>query len=192
MSERIQPSGELLDLLNDAGNPTGEQLDKAEIHSKGLWHRDVHVWVTDGQNVLQQQRAWDKKIMPGEWDISVGGHVAAGETTLDAAVRETTEELGLDFPRERFIRAGSLPVEMAMPGGWTHRVHGDNFVVVERNLRAEGLTLQTGEVLGARLYPIDQLEADLASPETTGRHAPQPLELWALGIAAMREAVQLQ
>lgn len=184
---------ELLDIVDAAGNPTGEQREKAEIHRLGLPHRDVHVWVTDGQNVLQQQRALDKKIMPGAWDIAVGGHVGAGESYLDAAVRETEEELGLRLPPERFLPAGILAVEMTMepgPNQWTHRVVGDNFVVVERNLQLEDLTLQTDEVIGARLYPIDQLEADLANPETAGRHAPQPLALWQLGIAAMRGAVQ--
>lgn len=37
--------------------------------------------------------------------------------------------------------------------------------------------------------PIDQLERDLSSPDTAGRHAPQPPELWQLGITAMRAAM---
>jgi isopentenyl-diphosphate delta-isomerase len=181
---------ERLDIVDQNGDPTGEQLDKAVIHRDGLWHRDVHVWLTDGTNILEQQRTWDKKIMPGTWDVSVSGHVDAGESYLDAAIRETEEELGLSFPAERFIPVGKLAVEMDMEGGkWTHRVIGDHFVVVEYDLAVDGLTLQASEVLGARLYPIDQLEADLANTETAQRHAPQPPELWALGIAAMREAV---
>src|SRR5687768_10120805 len=179
---------ELLDIVDPSGNPTGEQRDKTEIHRLGLPHRDVHVWITDGTNVLEQQRAWDKKIMPGAWDIAVGGHVGAGENYLDAAIRETEEELGLRLPAERFLPAGILAVEMTMepgPNQWTHKVVGDNFVVLERELQIGDLRLQESEVVGARLYPIDQLEADLASPETAARHAPQPLELWQLGITAM-------
>ncbi len=186
-------TGELLDIVDAAGEPTGEQLDKTEIHRLGLPHRDVHVWITDGQNVLEQQRAWDKKIMPGEWDIAVGGHVSAGESYLDAAVRETEEELGLRLSAERFIPAGRLAVEMVMepgPNQWIHRLVGDNFVVVEQNLSLDALRLQTSEVIGARLYPIDQLETDLTNPTTAEQHAPQPLELWQLGIAAMRRAIE--
>jgi isopentenyldiphosphate isomerase len=181
---------ELLDIVDLSGNPTGEQLAKSEIHDRGLWHRDVHVWVTDGTHMLQQQRSLDKKIMPGAWDVSVGGHVGAGETYLDAAIRETEEELGLDLPAERFIPAGILAVEMEMESGsWIHRTVGDNFVVVERDLTIDQLQLQQSEVISARLYPIDDLEADLSNPDTVNRHAPQPPELWALGIAAMRNAV---
>jgi len=186
----IKLSGELLDIVHMNGEPTGEQLDKAVIHKNGLWHRDVHVWVTNGTQLLEQQRTWDKKIMPGAWDISVGGHVGTGESYLKAAIRETSEELGMDVAAERFIPAGKLAVELAMENNsWTHRVVGDNFVVMERNLHIDSLQLQASEVIGARLYDIDQLEADIADPETALRHAEQPLALWALGIAAMR-AVQ--
>ena len=186
---------ELLDIVDMQGNPTGEPVDKATIHSEGRWHRDVHVWVTNGTDVLQQQRTWDKSIMPGQWDISIGGHVAAGESYLDAAVRETAEEIGLERDKASFIRAaaGVLAVDMAMsPTGWRHRVIGDNFVLVERDLTLEDLTLQTEEVIGARWYPIDQLEEDLLDHETKGKHAEQPFALWALGITAMRHAIAQQ
>lgn len=192
MSEKHQlpATHELLDIVDEHGEPTGEVLDKRQIHKHGLRHRDVHVWVTDGVHVLEQQRTWDKAIMPGAWDVSVGGHVGAGESYLDAAVRETEEELGLALPRERFLEYGRLAVDMYFePGLWKHSVVGGNFVVVERNLRLNDLSLQESEVLGARLYNIDELEQDLRSTETAGIHAPQPPELWALGIAAMRDAV---
>jgi 8-oxo-dGTP pyrophosphatase MutT (NUDIX family) len=43
-------------------------------------------------------RTLDKKIAPGGLDYSMGGHVSAGETYLDAAHREIKEELNLDIP----------------------------------------------------------------------------------------------
>lgn len=33
---------------------------------------------------------------PGMWDVSVGGHFTAGDSSLETAVKETSEELGLD------------------------------------------------------------------------------------------------
>jgi isopentenyldiphosphate isomerase len=192
--QELSPSSsELLDIVDGNGDPTGEQRQKSYIHAGGLWHRDVHVWVTDGTNLLEQQRTWNKKIMPGAWDVSVGGHVGVGESYLDAAVRETEEELGLRFQPERFRPAGKIAVEMMMEPGpkqWMHRTVGDNFVVLEPQLQLDRLQLQESEVLGARLYPIDQLEADIADPERAGRHAPQPRALWELGIMAMRAAAQ--
>lgn len=192
MRQEQSSASELLDIVDpESGEPTGEQLTKAAIHDQGLWHRDVHVWLTTGTHMLQQQRAWDKKIMPGAWDISASGHVGAGEAYLEAARRETEEELGLDFAPERFIPAGRLAVAMAMqPGNWMHRVVGENFVVVAPDLAAEQLQVQTSEVIDVRLYPIDWLAQDILDLQTARNHAPQPLELWQLGIAAMREAIR--
>lgn len=180
---------EMLEVMLQNGEPTGQVLEKAIIHDHSLWHRDVHVWVTDGQNFLQQQRAHDKSLMPGAWDISVGGHVPVGESYLDAGVRETAEELGLHLPSERFLPIGMLAVDIAFGDqGKRHRTVGQNFVVVEKNLSLDRFTAQRSELAGLRLYAIDQLEADLQDPETAQRHAPQPLALWQLGIAGMRRA----
>jgi isopentenyldiphosphate isomerase len=189
MSELLQTprSGELLDIVDIYGNPTGQALDKKTIHNQGLRHRDVHVWVTNGRDLLQQQRTWDKTIMPGAWDISVGGHVGTGESYLDAAVRETSEELGLDLAKDRFVRIGRVATSLQFPG-WQrpHEIVGDNFVVLEPDLQIDDLKLQEEEVLDARWYSIDQLENDLVNEEAANLHAPQPDVLYALGIAGMR------
>lgn len=188
MSEFMQAprSGELLDVVDEYGEPTGQVLEKGAIHGQGLRHRDVHVWLTNGRDLLQQQRALDKTIMPGDWDISVGEHVGAGESYLDAAVRGTHEELGLLLPKEKFIRIGKVATQLLFPG-WKHKhnIVGENFVVVEPDLTIDDVTIQEEEVLGARMYPIEQLEKDLMDPETAKRHAPQPSTLYALGIAGM-------
>ena len=39
-----------------------------------------------------------KDIQPGKWDTAVGGHVAYGESIIEAVFREASEELGFtDF-----------------------------------------------------------------------------------------------
>jgi len=190
MKETLTPTtGELLDIVDMYGEPTGEVLDKQTIHNQGLPHRDVHVWLTNGREILQQQRRHDKSIMPGEWDISVGGHVGTGESYKRAAVRETGEELGLWLPEDKFIRIGRMATQLEFPG-WNcaHNIIGDNFVVVEPDLILDDLKLQTSEVADARWYTLDQLEEDLLCPETANRHAPQPIALYALGLAGMRGA----
>jgi len=192
MNEQItlQTRGELLDIVNEWGEPTGQVLDKRTIHAQGLRHRDVHVWVTNGRDMLQQQRNSDKSIMPDTWDISVGGHVGAGESYLDAAVRETHEELGLTRAPKHFRRIGLMAIRLMLPG-WEHphNIVGDNFVAYEPGLSLDDLRLQESEVQGARWYPIEQLEQDLMSDNSATLHAPQPAVLYALGIAGMRSIV---
>jgi isopentenyl-diphosphate delta-isomerase len=190
MSENLQARmAERLDIVDAYGNPIGEAQDKKTIHAQGLRHRDVHVWVTNGTHMLQQHRNEDKKIMPGVWDVAVGEHVQEGETFLDAAVRGTREELGLELEPEDFMRIGRVSTRLQFPG-WEHphNIVGDNFVYLDHNLRVDDLTLQEEEVQGARWYSIDQLEDDLVDPERARLHAPQPEVLYALGIAGMRGA----
>ncbi len=190
----LAPSGEALDVVHcPSGAPTGWAFDKIWVHAHGLWHRDVHVWVTNGTALLQQQRHKDKAIMPGQWDISVGGHVAAGESYVDAAVRETAEELGIEVTPDRLVPMGKLALDVLLGEGnnaWQHRTVGDNYVLHLHGLSLADITPQPSEVTAVRWCDITQLEADLASPATATRHAAQPMELWALGIAGMRLTVQ--
>jgi len=182
--------GELLDIVDEQGEPTGQVLDKGAIHSRGLLHRDVHLWLTNGRDLLQQQRTWDKSIMPGAWDITVGGHVSSGESYLEAVMRETEEELGLQFRAERFINVGRIASQLVIPGWeYPHNVVGDNYVILEPDLAVTDLRLQEEEVISARWYNIEQLAVDVRDPVTATLHAPQPPALYALGIAGMRGVI---
>ncbi|MDF0706013.1 MAG: NUDIX domain-containing protein [Bacteroidota bacterium] len=87
---------ERVDILDDHGKPTGESCLKSEAHRKGLLHPTIHVWLyTPDGRVLIQQRGENKATQPLLWDVSVAGHVSAGEEILSAAVREVKEEVGL-------------------------------------------------------------------------------------------------
>jgi len=56
----------------------------------------VHIWLyTSDGNLVLQQRSEGKDTFPGKWDCSVGGHVTAGDTVMETAVREVQEELGV-------------------------------------------------------------------------------------------------
>lgn len=92
---------EIIDVLDELGNPTGKSATKTAIHERGLWHRTAHVWIItpDGRLILQR-RGPDKDTHPNCWDISSAGHASAGETSRQAAVREVQEELGLDISEQ--------------------------------------------------------------------------------------------
>jgi isopentenyldiphosphate isomerase len=58
----------------------------------------VHIWFyTNPPSLLLQKRGLSKQTYPGFWDVSVAGHVSAGETILEGALREVKEEIGLDI-----------------------------------------------------------------------------------------------
>lgn len=90
----------------DIVTPQGKVIGKAPrtlCHGNpALLHPVVHVHVFNSHGQLWlQKRAPAKKIQPGKWDTSVGGHVASGEKISDAVLREIREELGIDrMPHE--------------------------------------------------------------------------------------------
>ena len=87
---------EMIDVLDENGVKTGEVVTRKEVHKKGLWHRIIVVAIIDNNNqLLMQQRSYQKDTNPGKWDISVAGHVSAGQTSLEAAIREVEEEVGI-------------------------------------------------------------------------------------------------
>ena len=99
----------------------------------------VHTCVFDADHrMLIQQRKETKTYCPGCWDVSAGGFVLAGEGSLEAAVRETEEELGLKLPAE------SLDYVCCEPFG---KVLDDFYnVCVDADVR--NLRLQESEVMG--------------------------------------------
>jgi len=89
---------EYIDILNSEGQPTGKSCLKDEAHQQGWFHPTVHVWFyTASPALLLQKRSLSKQTFPGFWDVSVAGHVSAGESILEGALREVKEEIGLDI-----------------------------------------------------------------------------------------------
>ena len=59
-------------------------------------HPVIHIHIIDRMSrIYLQKRSMRKDIQPGKWDTAVGGHLAYGESILEAVYREASEELGL-------------------------------------------------------------------------------------------------
>ena len=93
-----QDPDELFDVVNESGEPTGIVKRRADVHRDGDWHRAIHVWVyglgPDDPHVLYNLRSRHKDTMPLKIDVTVGGHLGAGESPADA-FREIEEEIGI-------------------------------------------------------------------------------------------------
>ena len=91
-----RPETEYLDVVDDNDTLTGQVLEKDYIHSHGIPHRTAHIWIMNGdKELLLQLRSKTKKSFPLYWDISAAGHIQAGETVIQGALRELHEELGI-------------------------------------------------------------------------------------------------
>ena len=80
------------------------RVSRVEAHKKGLRHRAVHVFFQNfnGNWILQKRSAF-KDVDPLLWTTSCSGHVDAGESYVEAAVRESEEELGVSISSNDLI-----------------------------------------------------------------------------------------
>lgn len=96
MGKETDPRDELLQGCDEEGHPR-QTVRRGDAHGGTfIPHMAVHLIVErPGGKLLLQKRSAQKRIQPGKWDTSVGGHVNAGEIVFEAAKRELEEELGL-------------------------------------------------------------------------------------------------
>lgn len=91
-----QNEGESLTIYNESNQPIGK-VERDKAIGSGLLVEGVQLWIInpDTNQVLMQRRSWNKKNNPGKIDVSVSGHVQPDETTIQAILREASEEIGL-------------------------------------------------------------------------------------------------
>ncbi|MBL7473071.1 NUDIX hydrolase [Robertkochia sediminum] len=156
---------EWVDIWTSEGSPTGEKVLKSEAHRKGLFHPTVHLWIGNSkQELLLQQRALQKKTFPGKWDVSVAGHISAGDQPLATAVRECEEELGITIDTADLDLIAILRSEIKHSETLTDReFHHIYFTKLDLPLTA--FTLQKEEVAQVKWFPISQFKVMQEQPE---------------------------
>lgn len=91
-------SNELWQEYDEQQEPIGQGLTK-DAAATGTLHGASHIWfwrVSSGKTeILLQKRAHNKRTWPSYLDISAAGHIDYGESPIEAALRETKEEIGL-------------------------------------------------------------------------------------------------
>lgn len=153
---------ELIDVLDENGIKTGDILPRDEVHKRGLWHRIIVVAIVNEKNeILIQQRSADKDKNPNMWDISVTGHLSAGEDSLMAATREISEEVSvsLEYSVEvkdfRFMF--SYRKEEKVNENHYDRQYYDFFILRQNGLRNDNIRFQSSEVQAIKFVTISEL-----------------------------------
>ncbi|MEM4239885.1 MAG: NUDIX domain-containing protein [Candidatus Woesearchaeota archaeon] len=86
---------EMLDIVNGRDRVVGKEA-REKCHKKFLAHRMIQAFVFDKKGrIFVAKRSKRKAVYPGLLDVSIAGHVDAGETYRQAAIREIFEELGV-------------------------------------------------------------------------------------------------
>ncbi|MFH1173335.1 MAG: NUDIX domain-containing protein [bacterium] len=91
---------EIIDIVNGQDEVIG-QATQDEIYSQAHPHRIVHILIFNSQGEMALQlRSQAKSFCPHHWSTAVGGHVQAGESYEQAALREMAEEANLQLPMQ--------------------------------------------------------------------------------------------
>ena len=140
---------EIIDLYDVDRQLTGKTANRGDALEEGTYRMVVHVCIFNSKGeMLIQRRADDIVRWPSYWDVSVGGGASAGDTSRQAAERETAEELGLhiDFSERRPV------ISVNFSEGF------DDFYTVEMDISLEDLHIQTEEVTEAKWASQKEIE----------------------------------
>ena len=138
------------DLYNRYREKTGQTMERGTEIPDGMFRLVVHVAIFNSKGqLLIQRRQKDKSRWADLWDVSVGGHVIAGETSELAAERETLEELGL-----KISLLGKRPaLTLTFGNGF------DDMYTIEQEVDITKLVLQEDEVQEVRWATLEEVHA---------------------------------
>ena len=163
---------EYIDICSEDGQPTGAIVDRDTAHREGILHRTSHVWVIKEESghywVLLQKRSREKESFPGMYDVSSAGHIPAGSTPQESAIREMQEEIGIAAAPDELRFAGSF--RCSYEAVFHGQIFRDNEIryayVYQEPVSINDLTLQKSEVDEVRWFPLSAIEEDLQRRES--------------------------
>jgi isopentenyl-diphosphate delta-isomerase len=96
-------------------------------------------------------------VFPGIWDISVAGHIGAGEEILEGAKREVFEEIGIEIQEKDLIKIGTRVHQVTHENGIQDNEHHHVFIA-QLKAPISKLIMQEEEVAGLELWDLKVLK----------------------------------
>ena len=156
---------ELFDIRTPDGEPTGQVKERSAVHRDGDWHGTAHIWLVRRQNgrrqVLLQKRSREKETFPGCFDTSCAGHLSAGDSFAEGALRELSEELGIQAEEPDLFYVGLYSYEVKENFGGTDIIDREIAAVYlyQKPVEVSELCLQKEEVEAVRWMDFEELKA---------------------------------
>ena len=155
---------ELLDIFDENHNHLGT-CEKKEVHQKGLWHQVFACLLINSKKnkVYLQYKSSEHNDVANlnKIDISVGGHLSAGETIEDG-IREIEEESGLIVEYKDLIPVGMRLIDKTINENYIIREFS-YLHILDTTFDLNTLKSQDGEVLYFIEFDIDELIEYLTS-----------------------------
>lgn len=147
---------ELWDIYNKDRERTGKIVVRDQYEFSGdEYHLIVIIWIIDSNNkVLVQRRSYNKDLLPG-LIATHGGSAIAGEGSLESAIREVEEEIGITL-EENKLKLFSSKFER-------NRIY-DSYVV-SKDIHLEHLKIDPEEVDSCYYMTIEEIKESIKEGE---------------------------
>lgn len=138
---------ELWDLYDSNKRKLGKQIERGMVLESGEYHLAADIWVINKNNKILATQRHPEKDFALLWECS-GGAVNAGESSIEGALRELSEETGLRPNLDEFKYIGTyIGVDYIL----------DTYLV-NMTVEIENLILQKEEVVSAKLVSPQEFE----------------------------------
>lgn len=161
---------ELIDILDENGTKTGEIETREQVHKKGLWHRIIVVAIIDKNgHLLMQQRSENKDSNPGKWDVSAAGHVSSGQTSIESAIREVSEELGIELSETDLKYLLTYKNNRKIKENYIDKQIYDCYIVNKQEIEIKNIKIQESEVEQVKLCNLKEVEQLISNQKVLNR-----------------------
>lgn len=138
---------ELLDIYYAYGNKSGKLMERGAQLEPGEYYLSVHIYIYNSKGeFLLQKRSMKLKDHDGLWEIT-SGCVTSGEDSLEAAMREVYEELGIYLDEEQMKYMGCFRRKSNLIDIW----------FAKSDCAAENYCLNSNEVVEVKLVPAEEM-----------------------------------
>ncbi|TKJ17280.1 hypothetical protein CEE44_01970 [Candidatus Woesearchaeota archaeon B3_Woes] len=159
MNKISHDPNEIIDVVDEFDNVIGSTTRK-EVHTKGILHREVYVYLINSNKEVLLQKRKDNHL----WDHSIGGHFPINQSYEVAALRESKEELGItlnnqdlkEVAKEKFIKIKT-----------SHKGLNKRFAkifLIKKDIPLTKFKIDKEEIEEIRYFNIDELKKLLLTP----------------------------
>ena len=144
---------EIFDVVDLNDNVIG-QATRGEVHSNSnLIHRSIAVAVfNSNKKIFLQRRSFSKDTDPLLWTVSCSGHVLTGESYEVTAIRELSEELGIENVKITFLTK------------YIYKSLNETEITSFYKLLYDGeIILQKDEIMEGKFFSKGELNSDIAT-----------------------------
>ena len=148
---------EIIDIYNKRREKTNKTSERGK-EKDGEYGLSVHIWIMNKEGkFLVQKRTKSRKRFPNMWSLTAGA-VDTGETSVEGAIREAKEEIGINIEKEEFELILSIKRKHNFLDIW----------LVRKDIDLKDIVMQEEEVQEVKWVTKDELEEMIKNDEVAG------------------------